>query len=102
MRNLMRMAIAAAAIAASLGFASPAEAAQRGDDLPGGEAEFKENCANGGGSFYRDRDSGAIRCKYRDGTIIMCDRGAKNCTTHKLYSDRSSGTYTGSNQSMAR
>ena len=84
MRRARRLVLASVlAMGISAGVAGPATAAQKGEDFPGGERTFREECEASGGEFYRDRESGAIRCWYEDGTIIMCDKGAKNCTTHR-------------------
>ena len=105
MRKSVRMAMAAAAIGISVGIAAPAGASQKGENYPGGEATFKEECQMAGGSFYRDPGSGAIRCRWDNGTIIMCDKGAKNCTTHataKLLANGGAATYQGSALVVAR
>lgn len=47
------------------------------------EAEFRSLCTQGGGTFKRASDTGTLVCLYKDGTIILCDAGARNCTTHK-------------------
>ena len=83
-RRIGRLTIIAVAIVGAMWTASPAlAAAPTGDNIPGGEAEFKRDCGLGGGTFRRDASTGTIFCTYSDGTVIICDKGAKNCKVFK-------------------
>jgi hypothetical protein len=86
-----------------LTLAAPAAASSKGDDIPGGESEMRWACNEGGGTFKRDPETGTVLCVYKDGTIIICDRGAKNCDTIKptRYWSTAS-TYTGGLLTVAR
>lgn len=87
-----RLALAAAAVVISLGVAAPAGAAQVGENYPGGESTFKTECGMAGGTFKRDPDTGTIFCRFGNGTVIVCDRGAKNCKTYKPLTYQSSAS----------
>lgn len=80
--RIARLAIAAAAVVISIGPGAPAGAAQVGENYPGGESTFKSECGMAGGTFKPDPETGTIFCRFPSGTVIVCDRGAKNCKTY--------------------
>lgn len=81
--RMAQVALAAAAVVISMGPGLRADAATVGENYPGGESTFKSECGMAGGTIKRDPETGTIMCRFRNGTIIICDRGAKNCKTYK-------------------
>lgn len=90
--RIARLVLVAAAAVITIGPVEPAGAAQVGENYPGGESTFKRECGMAGGTFKRDAATGTIFCRFSTGTVIVCDRGARNCKTYSPLTYQPSGS----------
>ncbi|MFP5317611.1 MAG: hypothetical protein ACLGI2_04880 [Acidimicrobiia bacterium] len=90
--RIARLAVATAAVVISIGPGVPADAAPVGENYPGGESTFRRECGMAGGTFKRDPATGTIFCRFRSGTVVICDRGARNCKTYNPLTYQPSGS----------